>query len=167
MVKYGVNAVTKAQLDSLVSSNLGRKTEVSEADVLVSVSAKGLPGGYYQYYAVDTIGRVSAPSSTWIILDEKGPVTGVITNFSNHTFYAYQQNGKLVVNPGNENIYNLEIFTIAGRLIFHEKKLSGVKTIDLDEKNGVLIIRKLSDNQTSVLKFVINSSENVPRHSSQ
>ena len=157
MVKYGVNAVTKAQLDSLVSSNLGRKTEVSEADVLVSVSAKGLPGGYYQYYAVDTIGRVSAPSSTWIILDEKGPVTGVITNFSNQKFYVYQQNGKLIVNPGNENMYTLEIFTITGRLIFHEKNLSGVQTINFEEKSGVLIIRKLTDNQTSVLKFVINS----------
>ena len=133
------------------------RSEVTEADISVSVSAIGLPGGYYQYYAVDTIGRVSAPSSTWIILDEKGPVTGIVTNFSNQTFYAYQQNGKLVVNPGNENIYTLEIFTITGRLIFHEKKLSGVQTIDFEEKSGVLIIRKLTDNQTSVLKFVINS----------
>jgi hypothetical protein len=158
LVKYGVNANTKTQLDSLVTSNLGRKTEVSEADILVSVSAKGLPGGYYQYYAIDNSGRVSAPSSTWVILDAKGPVTGVITNISNQNFYAFQQNGKLVVNPGNENLYTLEIFTIAGRLIFQGKKLSGVQTIDFEEKSGVLIIRKLTDYQTSVLKFVVNSS---------
>jgi hypothetical protein len=158
MVKYGVNAVTKAQLDSLVALNLGRKAEVSEAEITVSVSAKGLPGGYYQYYAVDADGRVSAPSSTWVIMDEKGPVTGVITNFSNQNLYAYQQNGKLIVNPGNENMYTLEIFTITGRLIFQGKKLSGVQTIDFEEKSGVLIIRKLTDNQTSVLKFVVNSS---------
>lgn len=157
LIKYGVNATSKIQLDSLVTLNMGRKTEVTEADISVSVSAIGLPGGYYQYYAVDSIGRVSAPSSTWIILDEKGPVTRVITNFSNQTFYAYQQNGKLVVNPGNENMYTLEIFTITGRLIFHGKKLSGVQTINFEEKSGVLIIRKLTDNQTSVLRFVINS----------
>ena len=75
-----------------------------------------------------------------------------------HMGIAHNVVGKLVVNPGNENMYTLEIFTITGRLIFHRKKLSGVQTIDFEEKSGVLIIRKLTDNQTSVLKFVVNSS---------
>jgi hypothetical protein len=156
MVKYGVNATSKTQLDSLVTSNLGRKAEVSEADILVSVSAKGLPGGYYQYYAVDVDGRISSPSSTWVILDEKGPVTGIKNSFSNPTFTVYQQNGKLIVNPGEENTYSIEIFTADGRLIFNKKMLSGIQYFDIQRTSNVLIVRKTTDKQTSTLKFVFN-----------
>jgi hypothetical protein len=155
LVKYGVNATLKTQLDSLVTSNLGRKTEVSEADVLVSVSAKGLPGGYYQYYAVDLNGRVSAPSSTWVIIDEKGPVTGIKNNFLNPAFIVYQQNGKLVVIPGEENLYSLEIFTPNGGLIFSRKMLSGIQYIDIQKPTNILIVRKTTDKQTSTIKFAI------------
>ncbi len=153
LVKYGVNATSKTQLDSLVTSNLGRKTEVSEADILVSVSAKGLPGGYYQYYAVDLNERVSTPSSTWIILDEKGPVTNVEIHPRKNNFRAYQENSSLIVNPGNESIYSLEIFTITGQKIYQGNNLSGVQNIDLDGIKSVLIIRKYTGNEISIIKF--------------
>jgi hypothetical protein len=156
LVKYGVNIKTKAQLDSLISLNQGRKTEVTEADILVQVTAKGLPGGYYQYYAVDINGRVSAPSTTWVIVDAKGPVTGVDISLRNQAFFAYQLNGQLFVNPGNDMEYTLEIYTITGRLIFHEKNLSGIQTIGIQEKSGVFILRKRAVNQTLVFKYVIN-----------
>ncbi len=156
LVKYGINVKSKSQLDSLVALNQGRKTEVTEADILVTVSAEGLPGGYFQYYAVDINGRVSAPSSTWVIVDAKGPVTGVDFMDRNEAFFAYQLNGQLVVNPGNEVEYTLDIYTITGRLIFHKRNLSGVQTIGIQEKSGVFILRKRADNQTSVIKYVIN-----------
>lgn len=153
LVKYGVKATTKTQLDSLVNLNLGRKTEVSLADVSVTISAKGLPGGYYQYYAVDTIGRVSDPSSTWIILDEKGPVTGVETYTLKNNFTAYQQNHQIIVAPENEKPYSLDVYTITGQLLYRGKNLAGIQTIDLDGNRGVLIIRKFTEYDINIIKL--------------
>ena len=152
LVKYGVNATTLTELDSLIAANLGRKTEVLVEETLVSISTKGLPGGYYQYYAVDKENRVSVPSSTWIILDEIGPVTEVQNLLSGESFSAYFQNGRLIIKPGNENIYSLDIFTVTGKKIYHAGNLTGIHSLIPKVYDSVLLIRKFSGSKTNTVK---------------
>jgi hypothetical protein len=158
LVKYGVNATTITELDSLVTLNLGRKTEVTESDIIVSISAKGLPGGYYQYYAVDNDGRVSSPSSTWIILDELGPVTGLEVHVVKNDFKVFQQNEILIVDPVNETEYSLAIYSLTGQLMYRNKFLYGIQTIHLKGNKDVIIIKLVSGEKTNVVKLLTNSA---------
>lgn len=153
-VKYGLNVTTKSELDSLVKANLGRKIEVNVADTTMQIFTKGLPGDYYQYYAVSTDGYVSLPSSTWVILDETGPVTGINTEKIEMPFLAYFRNDMLIIDPQKNEDYMLEIFSIDGRLIYKNRHLSGRQSIDLFGNTGVMIVRKSTGTKSQILKIV-------------
>ncbi|HDR52673.1 MAG TPA: hypothetical protein ENN90_13825 [Mariniphaga anaerophila] len=153
LVKYGINATTVSELDSLINVNLGRKISVFTADTFYTLSTRGLPGGYYQYYAVDENNRVSLPSSTWIIVDELGPVTGLDSNVVSNNFKAILKHGILFVDPGNEAEYTLAIYNITGQLIFSKNHLFGMQTIHLKGNNSVFIIKKASQDRTETLKL--------------
>lgn len=153
-VKYGENFTTQAELDSVVTSNNGRKVEVSTPDSLIQIFTKGLPGGYYQYYAVDSTGLVSLPSSTWVIVDENGPVSTIIKEINEKSFLAYFSNDRLVIDPQKNEDYMLEIFNVNGKLLYKNKHLSGRQSIDLLGNSGVMIIRKSTDTKIEILKIV-------------
>ena len=156
LVKYGLNAVTQAELDSLVNANLGRKVNVFEAGIPVIIYTKGLPGGYYQFYAVDMENRVSFPSTAWVSIDQTRPVTGLDTPIFKQSFSAWQQNRQIIVDPGNDQSYSLDIYTITGQLFYQGKNLSGIQSVDLDGTRGVLIITKQSETGTSAIELVVN-----------
>ncbi|HKJ79233.1 MAG TPA: chondroitinase-B domain-containing protein, partial [Prolixibacteraceae bacterium] len=154
LVKYGLNVTTQTELDSLVNINLGRKAEIAVAYTTIQIFTQGLPGAYYQYYAVSNDGSVSLPSSTWAIVDENGPVTGIVANSVKNNFSAYQNNHQIIVNPGNAIANSLEMYTISGQLIFRGKQLSGIQNIDLNGIEGVLFVRKISGINKSVIKLI-------------
>ncbi len=155
LVEYGVNATTLAELDSLVNANLGRKVEVPEAGVSMIISTKGLPGGYYQYYAVDMEEVVSLPSTAWVSVDQTGPVTGLDIPATKQNFSAWQQNRQIIVDPGNDQSYSLDIYTITGQFFYQGKNLSGLQSVDLDGISGILIVKKQSATGIHFVKLVI------------
>ncbi len=155
-VKYGLNISTQAELDSLVKANLGRKVEISVADTTIQIFTKGLPGDYYQYYAVSTTGVVSLPSSTWVIVEEKGPVVGIEFNLVNDNFIAYQSNQHIIINPGNEKPFSLDVYTISGQLFYRGKNLAGIQYINSDGNRGVLVVRKFTESEITIVKLAAN-----------
>lgn len=154
LVKYGLNATKQTVLDSLVTVNLGRKTEIPAADTIIQIFTRGLPGDYYQYYAVSADGRISLPSSTWIIVEEKGLVTEIKETVFEKSFSAYSRNGLIVIQPKNEENYTLEILNVCGKLLYKEKHLYGRHDVDLSEKSGLLLVRKSNKRHVETLKLV-------------
>ena len=140
-VFYGENCDTQAKLDSLISANKGRKVVVSTPDSLIQISAKGLPGGYYQYYAVSSAGVVSLPSANWVIVDENGPVSGLQEASVGNSFFAHFNNGMLTVQPKNNNNYFLEIYNIHGNLLYKKKHIYGKHVVALPNK-GLVFVKK-------------------------
>jgi hypothetical protein len=153
LVKYTVPPNNKADLDSLVSINLGRKAQADIAEEPVAVHTNGLPGGYYRYYAVDMYGRISKATQRWVKVVETGPVTGLESETSKNPFKVYQVDNLIVVEPGNNDIYSLEIYGITGRLLYKEKQLAGKQYIDSIDHNGILVIRKITGANTETLKI--------------
>jgi hypothetical protein len=153
LVKYRVPPNNKADLDSLVGVNLGRSAAAVVPQENVVVYTNGLRGGYYRYFAVDMHGRISKATQNWVKVEETGPVTGLDNEIPKKQFLAYQKDGIIVVEPGNDDIYTLEVFSITGRLIYKEKQLSGKQFIDTLNSNGVLIIRKSTKTKTEMLKI--------------
>lgn len=144
---------TQAELDSLVELNLGRKTEAAEADSFVTINATGLPGGYYKYYAVDKEGRVSETISKWVWVSETGPVTGLISEMAKSSFKAYQLDDLIMIDPGDNEEYSLEIYSITGRSLYNEKQLSGVYRVSDLGYTGILLIRKIQPTQMQTKKM--------------
>ena len=156
LVKYGINVKTQSALDSLVLINQGRKAAVGEPGITLQISAKGLPGGYYQYYAADGNQSVSLPSTTWVIVEEKGPVTLSGSLILKGTFSAFQSNGQLTVIPGDESLFSMDVHTLTGRLIYKESNLSGIQTIGLNGFKGILIVRQFSGTSVETVKCPVN-----------
>jgi hypothetical protein len=75
LVKFPGSYLSASDLEQALSENLGRKAEAPEVKVSVPIYRRGLPGGYYSYYAVDEEGRMSEPDSKRPIIQETGPVT--------------------------------------------------------------------------------------------
>jgi hypothetical protein len=156
LVKYGINAKTQAALDSLVRINQGRKVEIQVPDLSTQISVSGLPGGYYQYYAADEDQSVSLPSTTWVIVEEKGPVTNTGSMIMKGAFSAFQNNGQLMVNPGDDSPFSMDIHTLTGRLIYKETNISGMQTISLNGFKGILIVRRFSGTRVETIKCPVN-----------
>jgi hypothetical protein len=153
LVKYGSDPHSKTDLDSLVEVNLGRSGDAPQPDVSIPLYTNGLPGGLYNYYAVDEDLRVSAPGIKWVKVEESGPVLGIEENSGLNPFTAYFLNEQVVVDPGTEERFSLEIFNISGTLLYQESHLHGVQHIGLHGKEGIILIRKRSTSNVSTLKI--------------
>ena len=155
-VKYGVNAGTLEELDSLVNANMGRKVNAFDAGIPVTIYTKGLPGGYYQYYAADMDNRVSLPSTAWVSVDPSGQVTGLDSPIYDPNFSAWLQNRQIAVDPGSDMPYSLQISTLTGKIIYKATKLNGIQQIDPGNNRGMLIIKKQSQSGVHVVKLITN-----------
>jgi len=152
LVKYGSDPFSKADLDSLLGINLGRMGDAPQPDVSIPLYTNGLPGGFYNYYAVDEDLRVSAPGIKWVTVEATGPVLGLDKEQGFNPFTAYQLYEQIVVDPGSDEGYSLEIFNISGMLLYRESSLQGIQQIGLQGTEGIILIRKRSSSNVSTLK---------------
>jgi hypothetical protein len=153
-VTYGLNITALEKLDSLIIINQGRKTTVTDENVTVQISTNGLPGGYYQYYAVDEEGRVSLPSANYVIVEQKGPVSVADAATPVNLFRASQQGEQIIIEPQDNLTYAISVFSIDGKLVFHKENLNGITTIHPTQINGVLIIRRRTEKSVDSTKIV-------------
>lgn len=150
-VEYGLKITSKAELDSLVVANRGRKVAVSEADVPVIILATGLPGGYYVFYAVDEDGRVSMPATGFSIVNQTGPVTGIETVELGTDLRVTRQNHQIRVDPGvDDQTYSLDVYSVTGQVLYRGKGLSGIQMIDLNGVRGVVVVRMIVGREVEV-----------------
>lgn len=154
LVTYGLNVTTQTELDSLVNANLGRKAEIAAANTTIQIFTHGLPGEYYQYYAVSNDGSVSLPSSTWLIVEQKGPVTALNEQISANPFNACYSNGFVIVEPRENESYTLEIFNTHGKFLYKRKHLYGRHDADLYRERGIMIVRKSNKREVATLKVL-------------
>ncbi len=154
-VRYGLNITSRAELDSLVLIHQGRKVETEEAYLAVTISTIGLTGGYYQYYAVDLEGRISNPSSAFSYIEQKGPVAATEWPVIQEQMEVYIQNGVMIIDPGEENLLSIAVYSIRGEILYRDKNLRGVREIDLHASPGIFIVRKQTPNKIETKKIVI------------
>lgn len=155
LIQFGNDPQEPSELDSLVGANLGRNAEAPTADVSVPIYTRGLPRGFYNYYATDADGRVSAPSTKWVQVEQTGPLLDAGPETGEKPFLVYQAFGTMVVDPGDDASYSLDLFTATGSLIRSHSDLSGRQTLPLEGNRGTLIVRKRSQHGAIVSKILV------------
>jgi hypothetical protein len=142
IIKYGEPVGSKAQLDSLVEINLGRRAETPEPGISVPIYSNGLIGGFYNYYAVDREGRVSLPASTWVKVEQTGPALTAGPTPDMESFKTYQVEDHLILDPG-ESIgpYSVQLYDLSGKTVFHQPRMNGVQRIGLSRHTGLIMVR--------------------------
>ncbi|MBN2610130.1 MAG: hypothetical protein JXB00_01095 [Bacteroidales bacterium] len=156
IIKYGEKHNTAGDLDSAVMKNMGRKVDSPVANVSKPIYTKGLPGGFYNYYAIDLDNRVSDPAQQWAQVNETGPVTGIPTETLKDDFAVWHEYGVICVNPKEviQN-YSLLFFDMNGRLLDAEKDLAGYQRISLEGKEKIVIVQIISSKTVCTRKIIL------------
>ncbi|MGF7139448.1 hypothetical protein [Roseimarinus sediminis] len=111
--------------EQAVNNARAAKAEVSRVGVSVPIYTRGLRGGVYRYYAIDTDGRISAPSNHVVIINETGPVTSV-KHKEMLEMNWFVQNGQLNIQPANDNEnYHMAVYDTSGKKIIQYRNLRG------------------------------------------
>lgn len=157
LIMYGLAPQTISDLDSLITIDKGRGSEVLQVNESIPIYATGLTPGLYVYYATDLAGRVSEIGTKWVRVETGTSVTSTMEP-DNRSFKAYKVNDRIFVKPNNlEETYTIEIYSITGKLIFTKKSLQGEQYFNLDAKPGcTLIIKRISENNQVYSIRIIN-----------
>jgi hypothetical protein len=132
---------TIGDLEQAVANNLGRKTDAPVAGLPVSISTKGLPGGFYMFYAVDLEGRISLPSDTWSEVMATGPLLGVERDLRVPDFSVWPSKRTIYIQPLDLTTgYAVQVFDMTGRLINGSANLRGDHQVILQDDPGFVFV---------------------------
>jgi len=78
--------------------------------------------------------------------------------FKENSVSVYKNNGTLYVNSGSIAISNIRVFDVQGRLLFEQRNVKATTAIikDLRASNQVLIVKIVGENNSEVIKKVLN-----------
>jgi hypothetical protein len=155
IVKFGNNLQSKEELDSMVSINQGAAFEAAKPDVSVAIYTKGLPGGIYEYYAVDEEGRISYPDDNLLVVEETGPVTAIDKMNSEGSLSVTITDGHIVVEPGTVANYSLMIYAVTGRLLYNATNISGKQYLDKNQYPGSIIVQKVAASGIESVRYIV------------
>ena len=142
---------TVDDLDSAVLLNQGRKVDAPLANTPATISTRGLPGGYYIYFAVDEEGRISEPADEWPQVEETGPLLENHDDLAMPGFTVWSQNGTIFIQPDDQSeIYSVRIFDMTGRLIHMGESTMGDQHLSVQDDAGIVFIRLMSATGISV-----------------
>jgi hypothetical protein len=145
-----------SELDQAIAENRGRKVDAPYADSTVFISTNGLPGGYYNYYAVDEDGRMSEPANQWPQVEATGPVLEVDDKGIHTGFTIWSSEGTIFIRPEDASMnYSSHMFDMTGRLINIRKNMMGNQLFTLADHSGILIVKLISDNGMPIGTFKI------------
>jgi hypothetical protein len=121
--------------------------DAPEADMLVAIETRGLPGGYYMYYAVDEDGRMSEPADEWPQVEATGPLLGAEDAFMITGFSVWSSHGTIYVRPDDHSAdYSARIFDLTGRLLHVSEHMTGDRQLTVQGYRGIVIVRLISQN---------------------
>lgn len=156
IVKHPGSYQSAADLEQAVSDNQGQKAEAPEPNVSVPIYTRGLPGGYYSYYAVDQEGRMSEPDSKRPIIQETGPVTDLQTFLPETGFEAWYAQGLIQLRVQEDlGSYSIQIFDLRGSLLDQKMALEGNQQFRPPAASGPILLRKISTHGTETKKLMI------------
>ncbi|MDF1573360.1 MAG: hypothetical protein P1P82_17255, partial [Bacteroidales bacterium] len=135
-----------SDLDSAVMVNQGRKAVAPIANTPVTLSTRGLPGGYYFYIAVDEEGRISVPADEWPQVEATGPLLGAEDAFMMTGFTAWSSHGTIFIQPDDHSAgYSARIFDMTGRLLHISENMVGDQQLTVPGYHGILIVRLIPE----------------------
>jgi hypothetical protein len=135
------------ELDHAVAENRGRKVDAPYADSTVVISTEGLPGGYYNYYAVDQDGRMSERANQWPEVEATGPVLEVGDKVTPTGFSIWCSKETIYIQPKNySTTYSAHFFDITGRLINVRHQMVGEQHLMIPDYQGILIVKFTTEN---------------------
>ena len=150
-------------LDQAVMDNLGRKVNAPVANTTVSIPTKGLPGGYYLYYAADGDGRVSAPANEWPQVVQTGPLLGMDNVVMVPEFSAWSSHGTIFIQPDDPSAkYSARICDITGRIIHSSESMTGEQQLTIREALGILIVHLVSESGLRVGTYKLLNNYQLP-----
>ncbi len=133
-------------LDSAVWINQGRKQDAPLADTPVTISTRGLPGGYYFYLAVDEEGRISAPADEWPQVEQTGSLLRMNEVSLMPGFTVWSSHGAIFVRSDDHSAtYSARIFDMTGRIIHSSENMMGEQQLMLPEYPGILLVQLISE----------------------
>jgi hypothetical protein len=136
-----------SELELAVAENRGRKVDAPYADSTVFISTNGLPGGYYNYYAVDEDGRMSEPANQWPQVEATGPVLEVDDKGIHTGFTIWSSKGTIYIQPKNySTTYSAHFFDITGRLINVRHQMVDEQHLIIPDYHGILIVKFTTEN---------------------
>lgn len=142
---------TVSDLDQAVSENLGRKVDAPYANTPVTISTKGLPGGFYLYYAVDENGRLSVPADEWPEVLATGPLLQLDDKFMISDFSVWSSKGTIFIQTDNATAkYSVQVFDITGKLFNRRENMHGNQQILLKDYQGMLFVKLTSETGLSI-----------------
>ena len=147
---------TVNDLDQFVAENRGRKVDAPYANSTVLISTKGLPGGFYIYFAVDEDGRLSEPANQWPEVLQTGPLLEIDDAFMMPDFFVWSSERTIFIRPENASAnYSAHLFDMTGRLIGIRKNMKGDQQFILSDYRGILIVKLISENGMPIGAFKI------------
>jgi hypothetical protein len=136
-----------SDLEQAVADNLGRKVEVPYPDKPVSISTKGLPGGFYLYYAVDEESRLSEPADELAEVLQTGPISGMEDEMRMSGFSVWSSHGTIYIQPDDHSAeYSVRIFDMTGKLFNVRDSMKSDQQFRLADYRGILIVQIFSEN---------------------
>lgn len=142
---------TVSDLEQAVNNNFGRKVDAPVANTAVPIATRGLPGGYYIYFAVDEEGRISAPGDVWPEIEATGPILGAEDEQRISDVFAWSSNGIIFFQPtDNLTTFSARIYDLSGRIMASGENLVGEKQLEIPDYHGVLIVRMIGENGLNV-----------------
>jgi hypothetical protein len=147
---------TVNDLDQFVAENRGRKVDAPYADSTVMIPTKGLPGGFYIYFAVDKDGRVSEPANQWPEVLQTGPLLGIDDAIRMPDIFVWSSEGTIFIRPEDASMnYSAHMFDMTGRLINSRKNMKGNQQFTFADHSGILIVKLISENGMPIGAFKI------------
>jgi len=102
------------------------------------------------YYYIDDV----CVSTDSVNCDVETGITKIyLQNFIN--IYPNPSNDFVFIEPGNETIFNLEIYNTLGELVYNKKKLLGLTRIELNNQPYGLYLIKIVANDYFLTKKII------------
>jgi hypothetical protein len=155
LMALGKPSSTIQELESSVVDGFGRVINANQANRDYPLMTQGLNPAFYAFFASDMDGRVSI-RSTNLVYVKKGITTGLISPPMNQ-YAVFAISGGIKVMPVEETrSYSAEIFDISGRLVQKISNVSGDYIINTEKKQGIFIVRIITDNYAGITKVMVN-----------
>jgi len=156
LVKYPGSYRDVDDLEAALEENKGRKAEAEEAGLQVGLATRGLPDGFFIYYAVDMDGRMSEPDSKLARIEATGAVTGQGSPEEVQAFQACYAGGLIHLRPLDEGgTYQARIYDLRGRLLASYPELRGVQALSPPEGRGLVLLQITSSGDRESLKVIL------------
>ncbi len=153
IIRMGEDLSSVEAFESAVSLSRGARASITTPNVSVPIYTKGLMGGFYYLFAVDEVGRISAPGDELVNILETGPVNDLDPEKIS-AFSISVTDGLMHIIPGNdEGVYFTSVYDLNGRELYRSGAVAGEQHIRLTNSYWLYVIRISSGQKVFTYKI--------------